>query len=141
MDRRVLLQGLAGAAMLSMAADAAAQPEAAKATGLYQLRVYHTYPGKLDDLAARFRNHTMTIFARHGMRSVGYWLPTDEPLKGNALFYMLAFKDRESADASWEAFRNDPEWKQVSAASEANGKLVEKVDSIFMTPTDFSPRI
>ena len=70
--------------------------------------------------------------------SIGYWLPTDEPLKGKTLVYLLAFPSREAATKSWADFRNDPEWKKVSAASEANGKIVEKVDSIFLQPTDFS---
>lgn len=151
MDRRVVLQGLAAAAMVEMTArtgnaEATANAqEAGNATGgvngVYQLRVYHCYDGKLEDLLARFRNHTMAIFERHGMRNVGYWVPTDEPLKGKTLFYMLAHASREAADASWEAFRADPEWVKVQAASEANGKLVEKVDSTFMKATDFSPKV
>jgi hypothetical protein len=102
------------------------------------LRTYHTYEGKLDALLTRFRDHTVDIFNRHGMTSIGYWLPTDEPLKGKTLVYLLAFPSREAATKSWADFRNDPEWKKVSAASEANGKIVEKVDSIFLEPTDFS---
>ena len=108
---------------------------------VFELRVYHTYEGKLDDLLARFRNHTITIFNRHGMESIAYWVPLDEPLKGRTLFYILKHPGREAATANWTAFRNDPEWKQVSAASEANGKLVEKVDSTFLQLTDFSPRL
>jgi hypothetical protein len=105
---------------------------------VFELRTYHTYDGKLDPLLTRFREHTIDIFNRHGMTSIGYWLPTDEPLKGKTLVYMLAFHSREAAKKDWEEFRNDPEWKKVAAASEANGKLVEKVDSIFLEPTDFS---
>jgi NIPSNAP protein len=105
---------------------------------VFELRTYHTYEGKLDALLTRFRDHTIDIFNRHGMTSVGYWLPTDEPLKGKTLVYVLAFPSREAATKSWAAFRNDPEWKKVAAASEANGKIVEKVDSVFMAPTDFS---
>lgn len=108
---------------------------------VFELRVYHTYEGKLDDLLARFRNHTITIFNRHHMESVGYWTPTDDPLKGKTLFYILRHPSREAATLNWTAFRDDPEWKQVSAASEANGKLVEKVDSTFLKLTDFSPKI
>ena len=108
---------------------------------VFELRVYHTYEGKLDDLLARFRNHTMTIFKRHGMESVAYWTPTDDPLKGKTLFYMLRHPSREAATANWAAFHDDPEWKQVSAASEVNGKLVEKVDSTFLKLTDFSPKL
>ena len=105
---------------------------------VFELRTYHAYEGKLDGLLARFRNHTVEIFDRHGMTSVGYWLPTDEPLKGKTLVYMLAFPSREAATKDWTEFHNDPEWKKVAAASEANGKLVEKVDSVFLTPADFS---
>jgi hypothetical protein len=105
---------------------------------VFELRTYHTYEGKLDPLLARFRDHTIDIFRRHGMTSIGYWLPTDEPLKGKTLVYMLAFPSREAATKDWSEFRDDPEWKKVAAASEANGKLVEKVDSIFLEPTDFS---
>jgi hypothetical protein len=108
---------------------------------VFELRVYHTYEGKQDDLLARFRNHTLTIFKRHGMESVAYWTPTEEPLKGNAVVYILKHPSREAATANWNAFKDDPEWKQVSAASEANGKLVEKVDSTFLKLTDFSPKL
>ncbi len=105
---------------------------------VFELRTYHANEGKLDPLLARFRDHTIQIFTKHGMTSVGYWLPTDEPLKGRTLVYMLAFPSREAATKDWAEFRADPEWKKVAADSEANGKLVEKVDSVFMEPTDFS---
>jgi hypothetical protein len=105
---------------------------------VYELRVYHTYPGKLDDLLARFRDHTTAIFERHGMQNVGYWTPTDAPLKGHTLYYIISHESREAAKQNWAAFRADPEWKQVQSASEANGKLVEKVDSTYLEPTDFS---
>lgn len=108
---------------------------------VFELRVYHTYEGKLDALLARFRDHTITIFNRHGLQSVAYWTPMDEPLKGKTLFYMLKHPSREAAAANWAAFHADPEWKQVSAASEANGKLVEKVDSTYLELTDFSPKL
>ncbi len=105
---------------------------------VFELRVYHTYPGKLPDLMKRFREHTVDIFQRHGMTSIAYWTPTDEPLKDKTLYYVLAFPSREAAKKSWSEFVSDPEWKKVSTASEVNGKLVEKVDSTFLTPTDFS---
>ncbi len=111
---------------------------AQSANRVFELRTYHTYEGKLDTLLTRFRDHTIDIFNKHGMTSVGYWLPTDEPLKGKTLVYMLAFPSREAATKDWAEFRNDPEWKKVATASEANGKLVEKVDSIFLEPADFS---
>ena len=120
------------------AGSARARVQAQSGDRVFELRTYHTYEGKLDPLIARFRDHTVDIFRKHGMTSIGYWLPTDEPLKGRTLVYMLAFPSREAATKDWSEFRDDPEWKKVVAASEANGKLVEKVDSIFLEPTDFS---
>lgn len=73
------------------------------------------------------------------MKNVAYWTPTDEPLKGKTLYYVISHENREAAKENWKAFREDPEWQKVSKASEANGKLVEKVDSTFLEPTDFSP--
>jgi hypothetical protein len=108
---------------------------------VFELRVYHTFEGKLDGLLARFRDHTITIFKRHGMESVAYWTPTDDPLRGKTLVYILKHPSREAATANWAAFHDDPEWKQVSAASEVNGKLVERVESTFVKLTDFSPKI
>jgi hypothetical protein len=102
---------------------------------VYELRIYHVNDGKLDDLLRRFRDHTMTLFEKH----VAYWTPTDDPLKGKTLVYMLAHPTREAATANWQSFRDDPEWQSVRDKSEANGKLVEKIDSTYLTPTDFSP--
>ena len=108
-------------------------------TTVYELRVYHTLEGKLDDLLKRFREHTTKLFEKHGMKNVGYWTPMDEPAKSNTLIYILAHPSREAAAANWKAFQDDPEWKTVRDKSEENGKIVEKVDSTFMTLTDFSP--
>jgi hypothetical protein len=105
---------------------------------VYELRVYHTLPGRLPALMSRFRDHTVTIFNRHDMKSVGYWAPEDDPVKDNELIYILAHPSREAATKNWNEFRADPEWQKVSKASEADGKIVEKVDSTFMDPTDFS---
>ena len=112
--------------------------QAQTASRVFELRTYHTPEGKLDNLLARFRDHTVDLFNKHGITSIGYWVPTDEPLKGKTLIYVLAHPSREAAKTNWAAFRSDPEWKRVAAASEANGKIVEKVDSEFMEPTDFS---
>jgi hypothetical protein len=129
-----------GAATL-MSALAGVQGVAQQDGVVFELREYHASEGKLDDLLARFRNHTITIFNRHGMESVAYWTPTDDPLKGKTLFYILKHPSREAATANWAAFHDDPEWKSVSAASEVNGKLVEKVESTFLKLTDFSPKL
>jgi len=108
---------------------------------VYELRVYHAAPGKLGELLARFRDHTMKIFDRHGIKSVAYWTPVDAPQKSNTLVYILEHPSREAATANWNAFREDPEWKSVKAKSEANGDLVEKVDSTYLALTDFSPHL
>jgi NIPSNAP len=106
---------------------------------VFEIRTYTAEPGKLDALHARFRDHTLQIFSKHGMTSVGYFAPTDEPLSKNTLIYVLAFPSREAAKKSWDEFRNDPDWQKVQKDSEANGKLVTKVDSVFAEPTDYSP--
>ena len=106
---------------------------------VYELRTYTAEPGKLDALHSRFRDHTLTIFKKHGMNNVIYFKPQDEPLKNNTLVYLLSFPSRDAAKKSWDAFRTDPEWQKAAKASEVNGKLVTKVDSIFLDPTDYSP--
>ena len=145
MNRREVLQGMGGAMMLSTTLSTASgleeQSGGAKSDVVYELRVYHANEGKLDALVARFRDHTDAIFKRHGMMSIAYWTPTDEPLKGRTLIYILKHPSREAATANWKAFRDDPEWVKVSTASEVNGKLAAKVDSTYMTLTDFSPAI
>ena len=113
----------------------------AGSTAVYELRVYHAVPGKLETLVARFRDHTMRIFAKHGMKSLAYWTALDEPVKSSTLIYILEHPSRDEATANWKSFQEDPEWKSVKEKSEANGKLVEKIDSTFLTLTDFSPRL
>jgi hypothetical protein len=103
----------------------------------FELRTYYAAPGKLDELHARFRDHTIQIFNSHAMQSVGYWVPVDNP--NHILIYILAFPSREARNAAWRAFGADPEWQKTQKASEANGRLVTKVDSILMSATDYSP--
>ncbi|MES2795237.1 MAG: NIPSNAP family protein [Bacteroidota bacterium] len=103
---------------------------------LYEMRVYYSPEGKLETLLGRFRDHTTKLFEKHGMENIGYWLPIDN--KENKLVYILAFPNKEARDLSWKNFGTDPEWKKVQAATEANGKIVSKVESTFMTETDFS---
>lgn len=113
----------------------------ARSTVVYELRIYHAAPGRLDDLVTRFRDHTMKLFANHGIKSVAYWTALDEPAKSTTFFYILEHPSREAAAANWKAFQDDPEWKSVKAKSEEHGKLVDTVDSTFLTLTDFSPRL
>jgi hypothetical protein len=108
---------------------------------VFELRVYHAAEGKLPELLARFREHTDTLFARHGMKSVGYWVPVDEPVSKNTLIYILRHPSREEAAANWKAFQDDPDWKSVKAKSEEKGSLVDKVDSTYMELTDFSKKV
>jgi hypothetical protein len=104
------------------------------------MRTYYAAPGKFEALHARFRNHTNKLFVKHGMELIGYWVPQDKD-KGadNKLVYILAHKDREAAKKSWAGFINDPDWKKAHAESEVNGKLVDKLESVFLTATDYSP--
>jgi hypothetical protein len=141
MTRRDVLQGIGAAMMMSAASGLEAQSSGAKSDVVYELRVYHANEGKLDALIARFRDHTDALFKKHGMTSLAYWTPTDEPLNGRTLIYILKHPSREAATANWKAFHEDPEWMKVSTASEVNGKLVEKVDSTYMTLADFSQPI
>jgi hypothetical protein len=102
---------------------------------VFEMRTYTALPGRLDALLARFRNHTTALFEKHGITNIGYWVPKDKP---NTLVYILAHKDAESAKKSFDAFRADPAWVKARTESEASGKIVEKVESVFMDPTDFS---
>jgi hypothetical protein len=140
--RRTLLQALPAAAMIPASVWAAArQDNSNSAVGVFELRVYHAAPGKLSELEARFRDHTVKLFERHGLKSVAYWTPMDEPDKSNTLIYILQHSSREAAAANWQSFQDDAEWKSVKEKSEANGKLVDKVDSTYLVMTDFSPRL
>jgi hypothetical protein len=109
----------------------------AASTHVYELRTYHANPGKLPELEARFRDNTIRIFNKHHMKSVAYWIPTDN--KDYVLMYILEHESQEAAMKNWAEFSADPEWQAVAKASEANGKLVNHVDRVFMAPTDYSP--
>ena len=105
---------------------------------VYELRTYTTEPGRLEALKIRFRDHTIRIFNKHGMESVGYWVPQDPEHSQNTLIYILAHPSREAAEKNWKEFLDDPEWKKVAADSEKDGKIVQKVDRVWMDPTEFS---
>ena len=106
---------------------------------VFELRTYTAPEGKLGDLHKRFRDHTMRIFRKHGMESVGYWQPQDPPDSQNTLIYIISHQSREQAKKNWADFQADPEWQKVSAESQVNGRIVSKVVSVFMDPTDYSP--
>ena len=132
---------LAGTFSAGLVAGRSTRPETARLSAhrVFELRTYKTPPGKLPLLHRRFREHTMALFAHHGMTNVAYWTPQDSTPRENTLVYLLAYPNREAARASWAAFSADTEWQRVRAESEANGKIVETVSSLFLDPTDFSP--
>jgi len=128
---------VAGLTCLTAADDA--KPAVAADERCFEMRTYIAPPGKLTALHARFRDHTNALFAKHGMTLVGYWTPTDGEAAANTLVYILAYPNRAAADASWKAFRADPVWVKAKADSEVAGVLVDKVVSVFLKPTDYSP--
>ena len=127
---------LAAAFTFGLAMGRSNADEKAEDTTVYELRTYTTHEGKLPDLHKRFRDHTMKIFARVGMKNVIYWTPTD---KENTLVYVLAHKSQDAANESWAAFRKDPAWKKAFAESRKDGPIVMKVEKQFLTATDYSP--
>jgi len=116
-------------------ASAASSPKAR----VFEIRTYTTEEGKLDALHARFRDHTIKLFEKHKITSIGYWTPEDPPLSRNTLIYVLAHPSREEAQKNWQEFATDPDWKRVRDESEANGKIVSKIVSVFVDATDYSP--
>jgi hypothetical protein len=133
---------LVGAGLALRAADKPASDRAetdkSASPRYFEMRTYHAAPGKLDALNARFRDHTVKLFKKHGMESIGYWTPADGDAASNTLVYILAYPSKEAAEASWKAFRADPDWIKAKTESEQDGPLVEKVDSLYLNPTDYS---
>src|SRR3954452_23899264 len=110
-----------------------------KDTRVFEMRIYTAAPGKMKALHARFRDHTNKLFEKHGMTLIGFWSPTDEKEADKKLYYILAYPSKEAGEKSWKAFREDPAWLEAKKKSEVDGTLVEKVDSIWLNPTDYSP--
>ena len=107
---------------------------------IFELRTYTPAPGKLDALNARFRDHTIALFKKHGMEVVGFWEPIDkEAGAGQRLIYLLAHPSRAAAEANWKAFQEDAEWIRVKAESQKDGSLTSKIESVFLAGTDYSP--
>lgn len=105
----------------------------------FELRVYYCNPGKLDALVARFRDHTVDLFKKHGIDGLGYWIPTKNT--DNAFYYLMAYPSKEARDASWKDFGNDPVWQEAAKKSEENGKIVARSTIYFLKATDFTPKI
>ena len=126
----------AGGVFLGLALDSGSVARA-QSSSVFELRTYTANEGRLEGLKEEFRGYAARIFERHGMK-IGYWVPTDAPLSDDTLIYILQHDSREAAQQSWDAFRNDPEWR---AAFEENrdGRLAASVESVYMEATDFSP--
>src|SRR5262245_21367936 len=125
-------------AFAPLAALAAPVPVDGVDTKVYEMRVYYAAPGKLDALHARFRDHTTKLFEKHGLTNVAYFVPVGEN-KDNKLVYFISAPSKEARDKSFKEFVADPDWKKAAAESEKDGKLVTKVESVFLTATDYSP--
>ncbi len=138
MVRRDMLKGIGAAAMITAMLDEKAPAQ--EPDTVYELRIYHLNEGRQDLILDRFRTKETQIFARCGMHGVAYWVPTDEPLAGKTLIYLLRHKSREAAKESWAKFSADPEWVALKAETEKNGTFVKLHESTFMKLTDFSPK-
>ena len=106
---------------------------------VYEHRTYIIPPGRMHDILARFRDHTMALFERHGIEVVGFWVTDIGERSYGELVYICRFSDLNARQAAWEAFRADPEWVEVKARTEANGPIVARVDVKILQATDFSP--
>jgi hypothetical protein len=108
-------------------------------TRVFELRTYHAAPGKMKALHDRFRNHTNKLLQKYDMTLIGFWTPIDPAQAESTLIYIVAHASKEAAQKNWAKFQADPDWKTAKAASEKDGKLVDKVESVFLNPTDYSP--
>ena len=125
---------------MSLSAQGATPVTVSAVTGpVFELRTYTTYAGRLPALNKRFKEHTIKLFEKHGMTNIGYWVPTDPEKSKNTLIYIISHKSREAAKQNWKAFVEDPEWQKVHKESHKDGKIVENVDSVFMSATPYSP--
>lgn len=127
--------------LLAGSVSAGDKPEAEKKVQnrYFEMRIYHAAPGKMKALHNRFQTHTCKLFEKHGMTIIGFWSPTDPKEAEKKLIYILAYPSKEARDKAWKAFRSDPDWLAAKKASEKDGTLVEKVEEIFLNPTEYSP--
>ncbi len=125
-------------ALMLTVAFSIVSPASAQDGKVYELRTYTTMPGKLPDLLARFKNHTTALIEKHGMKNIGYWVPTDPERSQNTLIYIVEHASMDAAKKSWDGFRQDPAWIKARDESERAGKLNQKVESVYMKATDFS---
>ena len=111
----------------------------ADANRVFELRVYHALPGRLPALEANFRDHNIALLQKHGIASIGYWVPQDPPASADTLIFLLAHPSRDAAAQHWKEFLADPEFQKVAKESLSGGQILEKVEATYMTPADYSP--
>lgn len=135
-----------GVALLSFAAGALlaahigpVQTVRAAGNRVFELRVYHALPGRLPALEANFRDHNIALLQKHGITSVGYWIPQDPPASADTLIFLLAHDNREAAAQHWKEFLADPEFQKAAKESLSGGKILEKIETTYLSPTDYSP--
>ncbi|WP_027330774.1 NIPSNAP family protein [Marinimicrobium agarilyticum] len=133
MNIRTVAQALSACLLFSLSLTTQAESDK-----VFELRTYTTHEGRLPALHERFENHTIELFEKHGMHSVGYWVPSDPERADNTLIYILEHKSREAAAQSWQAFGEDPDWQKVHKESREDGAIVKHIDSVFMTATEYS---
>lgn len=122
------------AASPAIAATSPAAPDA-----LYELRIYTAAAGKLDALHARFRDHTLRMFEKHGIKSVAYWTGVEEGHR-DKLYYVVSYPNQEArTERLMNGIAKDPEFLKAVAESEKEGKLTSAIESIVLTPTNYSP--
>jgi hypothetical protein len=135
---RYLLRGIHVLITFGAIAFASALAHAEEDGTVFELRTYTTHEGRLPALEARFRDHTMALFEKHGMRNVGYWVPVDRP---NTLIYIIAHESTEAISDNWQSFVSDPAWQVVAEESQKDGQILVEggIESQFMKATDYSP--
>lgn len=104
---------------------------------IYELRIYHAVPGRLPDVIARFQNHILKLWDKHGIRQAGFWT-TMVGGSNQRLTYMLAWENLAEREKRWNAFVTDPAWIAVAAETEKNGAIVKNISNEFLVPTAFS---
>ena len=144
-SRKLKGSTVCGIALISFAAGSLitarlARTSRVRADGnrVFELRIYHAVPGRVPALESRFRDTASKLLAKHGLDAVGYWVPEDAAGFENTFVYILAHPSREEAKKNWDAMHADPGFQEMMKSEQAD-KLVEKVDSVYMRPTDFSP--
>jgi hypothetical protein len=104
---------------------------------IYELRVYHSVPGRLPALLKRFETITLKIWERHGIRQAGFWT-TVVGSSNQSLTYLLAWESMAERETKWTAFQGDADWIAKRAETEKDGALVNNIVNEFLAPTSFS---